>query len=198
MDSITKITRILLAAAFLIAVAGRTALASPVIYNEGTALVTFPPVVNLAGASNPGMTIVNGTQNQQPSELELSGLGSGTFVITATSDGTIGDFIRVYNSSCFAGACFIESNSFDSVSPASLMPEPIPASGDLFVLIQPNGAEGNDFSITVTTSGGGTSSVPEPSTAALAGLGLTAALALVASGRGRRATSWPTVSPHAR
>jgi hypothetical protein len=176
MDSIAKLTRILLAIASFAVAAGRPALASSIVYNEGTALQTFPPAVDLAAA---GTTPVNGTQTGFASEWEVSGLGSGTFTITASSDGVSGDYLRVYNSSCFAGACFIESNTFDNASSANFMSEPIPATGDLFFLVQFNSSEQNDFSVTVTTSGGGTSSAPEPSTLPLVGLGVTGALAIL-------------------
>lgn len=162
-------------------VSGGVALATTIVYNEGTAMQTFPPVVNLAAEANPGTTTVNGMQTTDPSEWELSGLGSGTFTITASSDGLTGDSLSVYSASCFAGACFIENNTINNAGPTDFLARPIPVTGDLFFLIQA-GMEENDFSVSVTTTGG-SSSVPEPSTIALVGLGLAAAAVRVRASR---------------
>ena len=179
---INKFARHVAATLLLTVVSGGAALASTIIYNEGTALQTFPPLVNLAAETNPGTTTVNGTQTGVASEWEINGLGSGTFTITASSDGLTGDYLRVYSASCFAGACFIESNTLDNAGPTNFISKPIPATGDLFFLIQPN-SEDNDFSVSVTTTGG-SSSAPEPSTIALVGLGLASAATVLRKRRG--------------
>lgn len=180
---IDKFARHVAATLCLTVASGGAAVASTIVYNEGTALQTLTPLVNPAAETNPGTTTVNGTQTGFDSEWEISGLGTGTFTITASSDGLTGDYLRVYSASCFVGACFIESNTLDNAGLTNFISRPIPATGDLFFLIQPN-SEDNDFSVSVTTTGG-SSSAPEPSTIALVALGLASAAMIPRKRRGQ-------------
>lgn len=152
------------------------AFANAVIYNEGMSLQGFS-ATNLAGATNPGTTTVNATETESGAFdlFGILGLGSGTYTVTATTDGAVGLTLQLYSSSCYSNACFISEEPFDSASSLIFSPSAIPATGELYFLVDESVTETDDYSVTVTTSGGGSSSTPEPSTAAT----VAAALALV-------------------
>jgi len=152
------------------------AFSNAIIYNEGTSLQAFP-ATTLAAATNPGTTTVNATETDSGVDdlFGILDLGSGTYTLTATTDGAVGLILQLYSSSCYTNACYITTYVFDSASSLMTGPSAIPATGELYFLLDESVTETDDYSVTVTTSGGASSSAPEPSTAAT----VAAALALV-------------------
>src|SRR5579863_8352143 len=135
------------------------AFANAVIYNEGMSVQGFP-ATNLAAATNPGTTTVNATENVSGVDdvFGLLGLGSGTYTVTASTDGAVGLTLQLYSSSCYSNACFLNEESFDSASSLFFGSSAIPATGVLYFLLDESVTETDDYSVTVTTSGGASSS----------------------------------------
>ncbi len=178
---IGKFSRTLLATTCLTVASGGAALAGTVTYPEGTSLPSQPPPTDpltpLAAAANPGTTVVTGSisGNNVAAWFELTGLGTGTFTVDASTDGTPnGATIYVFNDSDLTIPDALETNTFVSGTDAVFGALAIPADGNVVVDVQTNNESANDFSVTVNTTG----SVPEPSTIATVGLGLAGALAL--------------------
>ena len=111
------------------------------------------------------------TQQEQHTEFELTGLGIGTFTFNATSTGTNGDIFNFCPDSSFVG-CTSEGFA-DFSSPLNLPAMAIPASGNLFIETAPRFEQANSYTVTVNTQ-----PTPEPSTIAMAGLGLATLLSL--------------------
>jgi len=177
-NAIRKFARTLLATTCLTAASSGVVVASTITYNEGTSLTTFPPVTDLAAAAIPGTTIVNASESGQMTEFELSALGIGTFTLDLAIDtaNNLGDTISVFSDSSFSASSLIESGSASSTlspGPLGLASIPIPTSGNLFIQTKPNSESSNSFTVTVNTQG-----APEPSTIAMAGLGLATLITL--------------------
>jgi hypothetical protein len=184
---IGKFARTLLATTCLTVASAGAALANACTYNEGNAVETFPPIVSLsAAATSPGTTTTCGNiaMDGGTSEFELTGLGSGTYTVSAITTGAqgfLGEFLYIATDSGFSNLV-VNDEFFSGTGPLSVPVATIPADGDLYFKVQHGNESADSFSVAVTTTAapGG---VPEPSTLAMAGLGLAGALAL---GRKRR------------
>lgn len=176
---IGKFARTLLAGTCLTAATGGAALAGSITYGPATSpstndAFTFSPTAAFPAATTPGVTILNFTQDGQETEFDITGLGSGAFTLSATTNDEAGDFISVYGGPGFTN--FIAEGGFTGGSPFNIGATAIPGSGELVISTEPNDESSNSFTVTVTTSA--PSGVPEPSTVGLVGLGLAGALTL--------------------
>jgi hypothetical protein len=170
---IGKFARTLMATTCLTAASSGAALATTIYppFPAGENPLVQTPLTVLPADPNPGTTIVNVTQNQQQSWFELIGLGPGTFTFSATSNGSNGDLFNFCSDATFL-SCISEGFASSS-APLNLPAMAIPASGDLFVHTTPRFEQANSYTVTVNTQG-----APEPSTIAMAGLGLAALVSL--------------------
>jgi hypothetical protein len=155
-------------------------MAGTISYTEGSGgqpanFALTAPGTALAAATNPGTTIVNGTVsgNFTLDWFELTGLGSGTFTAGATTDGTFGDQIFIFDPANLGVP--LESRTFTNTEAASFGSLSIPGSGNLAIEIQTVNESSNGYTVTVNTTGG---AVPEPGTIGLVGVGLAGALTL--------------------
>ncbi len=173
--SIGKFARTLLATTCLTVASGVSALAGTVSYTEGVNPASpsdFPssgPGTSLAGAINPGTTIVNGgvPSFSDIDWFDITGLGSGSFTLAATvSSGSAA--IHVFDDTNLGTA--LESQALvNSGTPASFGSIAIPADGNVAVELAGSNEGTNPYTVTLTTTG---SSTPEPATIATVGLGL--------------------------
>src|SRR5579862_5269778 len=136
--SIGKFARTLLATTCLTVASGVAALAGTVTYTEGSGgLPTdFPgsgPGTSLAGAANPGTTVVNGgvPTFSDIDWFDITGLGSGSFTLSATlSSGSAA--IHVFDDTNLGSA--LESQALvSSGTPANFGALAIPADGNVAV-----------------------------------------------------------------
>ena len=167
---IGKFARTLLATTCLTAASAGAAMANTVYppFPPGETPTTQTPLTVLtADPNNPGITTIDVTQNQSNTWFELTGLGLGTFTFEATSSGNLGDNFNFCTDATFL-TCTLEGVASSS-APLNLPTTAIPGSGNLFVHTTPVSEQANSYSVTVTTQA---PQVPEPSTIAMAGLGL--------------------------
>ncbi len=181
---IGKFARTLLATTCLTVASSAAALAGTITYTEGVGGLPsdFPNTAGsatpLSAATIPGTTIVNGhTPGGDVDWFELTGLGTGTFTVTAAiTSGTGEDTLNVFENT--PSPLNIFTSGFDNGESAGSGSIAIPTNGDLFIEVLRNAGTGegsNGYHVTVNTTG---SSVPEPSTIATVGLGLAGAFAL--------------------
>jgi hypothetical protein len=105
--------------------------------------------------------------------FELTGLGAGTFTLTATELSEFGEAaVTVFND---ANAVLEGPTLFDEGEDASFGSTPIPGDGNLVIEVAQQFESSGNYTVTVNTTA---SSVPEPSTAVAVGLGLAGALTL--------------------
>jgi hypothetical protein len=181
---IGKFARTLLATTCLTVASSAAALAGTITYTEGTtpAPADFPNTMgsatSLSAATISGTTIVDGhTAGGDVDWFELTGLGTGTFTVTADhTSGAGSDTINVLETA--PSTLNIFTSGFDSGESAGSGSIAIPTNGDLFIEVLRNAGTGessNGYQVTVNTTA---SSVPEPATIAMVGLGLAGAFAL--------------------
>lgn len=80
---IGRFARTLLATTCLTVAGGATAMAGTMLYSEGGTLTDLSTPTQLAAATLPGTTTVTGFFDEADNEFELTGLGTGTFTISA-------------------------------------------------------------------------------------------------------------------
>jgi hypothetical protein len=171
-----------------------SALAGTITYTEGAGGLpadfpgTFGSATAAVAAANPGTTIVNGAVNNAGSDprdfFELTGLGAGNFTLSAmVTEGGNGT-VYVFNTSgtLLEGGGGPQTNGaglfgFTSpgVNPLNFGSLAIPGNGDLVIEVEMWHEDASNYTITVNTT---PSSVPEPSTAGMVGLGVAGALTL--------------------
>jgi hypothetical protein len=177
---IGKFGRTLLATTCLTVASGGAALAGTITYTEGLGGLPadFPntfPGTPLAAATLPGTTTVNGFVNGEDSldYFELTGLGTGTFTLTATEISEFGEAAVVVETD--AASVLAGPLDFDQGENATVSSMAIPVDGNLVIEIENQFESSGNYSVTVNTTG---STVPEPSTLIPVGLGLAGALTL--------------------
>lgn len=175
-----KFARTLLGATCLTAATGAAALATPVTYTESSDWGdTIGSPTSLAAAANPGMTILNGEVSSRDTDfVELTGLGSGTFSVTADEgESTRNAIVSLFTTGDVAiGSATTFGSHGGASNPADLGPFTIPGNGDVIVEIRQGGSGEGTQSYTITLNS--QSSVPEPATFGMVGLGLAGAVAL--------------------
>jgi hypothetical protein len=173
---IGKFARTLLASTCLTAASSGAAMAStvyPPFPSGENPTVQSPLTVLLADPNNPGATIVTVSQTQSNTWFELTGLGLGTLTFDATSTGTLGDSFNFCTDATFL-SCAPEGSASLS-APLNLPSMAIPGSRNLFIHTTPVSEQANSYTVTVNTQA---PQVPEPSTSAMAGLGLATLITL--------------------
>jgi hypothetical protein len=190
----SKFARALLATTCLTVASGGAAMAGGCTFAEGGSLDSLTPPVSptqLTATPNPGVTTVCGADYTEAGAYiafwELTGLGVGNYMISAYADPPVSENVAgavaptvygdlyVSSTSSFSGD-IVDDAELGQSSSIVLSTTVIPANGDLFFTVAlPQGAQNNQFGVTVTTTA---PSTPEPSTVATTGLGLAGALAL--------------------
>jgi hypothetical protein len=133
---IGKFARALLATTCLTVASAGAALANNCTYNEGNAVETFPPIVSLTATTNPGATTTCGNVAMDGgiSEFELTGLGSGSYTVSAVTTGAqsfLGEFLYISTNSGFTGLV-VTDEFFSGTEPLSVPVATIPGNGDLY------------------------------------------------------------------
>jgi hypothetical protein len=183
--SIGKFARTLLATTCLTAASGGAALAGTISYTEGSAPAPGTFSTNFSGALTtslpaatiPGITNVSGSVNGEDSLafFELTGLGTGTFTLTATEFSEFGEAAVTVLTD---GDAVLEGpTDFDEGEMASFGSMSIPSDGNLVIEVEQLMESPSNFTVSVDTTAS-TATVPEPSTIATVGLGLAGALTL--------------------
>jgi hypothetical protein len=147
--------------------------AGTITYTEGATLSNTSPGTPLAAATDPGTTIVTGFVGGTPTVewFELTGLGIGTFTVSATTDNVAhGATISVFTDT----PTLLESGVFTNGAPQNFGALPIPGDQNVVFEVHTNSESPNNWTVTVNT----TSTTPEPGTLGSLGLGLAGALAL--------------------
>jgi hypothetical protein len=175
--TIGRFARTLLATTCLTVASTGAALASTInIYTEGTppAPADFPNTG--PGTALPGgtiETIVNGhvTLSGDPFDwFEITGLGTGTFIVSAIADSGAPDEIGVYSDSNLTTP--LEGlTAFTTSTAANFGALAIPGDGNVVIEIAATNEGSGNYTATL-------SSAPEPSTIATVALGLAGAFAL--------------------
>jgi hypothetical protein len=177
---IGRFARTLLATTCLTVASTGAALAGSInTYTEGTspAPTDFPntgPGTALPGGTTE--TIVNGhvtLAGDQFDWFEITGLGAGTFTVSAIADSGDADSISIFNTSNLSTP--LEGpTSFNTTTAANFGAVAVPGNGDVVVEIAATNEGSGNYTVTLNN----TSSVPEPSTIATVALGLAGAFAL--------------------
>jgi hypothetical protein len=189
--SIGKFARTLLATTCLSAASGGAALAGTISYGPGAPAnysATFAGALTtpLSAATIPGTTNVSGqvTSEDNVDFFELTGLGTGTFTLTATALGEVGEAAVTLSEFVETVTVFTDGDTtlegptaFDFGDMASFASMSIPTDGNLVVEVEQNFESSANYTVTVNTTAP-TATVPEPSTIATVGLGLAGALTL--------------------
>ena len=187
---VSRFAKTLLGATCLTAATGGAALAGSITYSEGSGIAPSPwpttaPGTALPAAGNPGTTIVNGFTNDSNARdgfFELTGLGIGTFTLSADVTEGGDTVIRVFDdsSNLLEGGGDHQTSGPGLFGPTTSNPLNfsslgIPSDGNLVIEILDYHEDSASYSVTVNTTGNG---VPEPTTVGLVGLGLAGALTL--------------------
>lgn len=148
---------------------GEAALAGTITYTEGTSPApadfanTFGTASLLTAAAFPGTTIVNASvDGSNPVDFfELTGLGTGTFIVGATALSGAGVITVLTDADAI-----IEGPSAFAAGGTSFGGVAIPATGNLIIEIEDVGTGSTSYTVTVDTLGSVTPT-PEPGTVGL-------------------------------
>jgi hypothetical protein len=192
---VSKFAKTLLGATCLTAATGGAAVAGTITYQEGVGgqpsdwSNTFGAATSVAGATIPGTTILMGSVafaggNDDPADfVEVTGLGAGTFTVSALSTGgeaagTATLYVLNSSDTLLEGGGGPQVDGAGLFGPGGVNPlnfgsMAIPGDGNLVIEVE-EWHEGNAaYTVTINTANG---AVPEPGTLGLVGLGLAGAL----------------------
>jgi PEP-CTERM motif len=192
---VSKFAKTLLGATCLTAATGGAAMAGNITFTEGSGGVPSPfsssqasPTPLTVNAGPPEMITVNGSTNGDSAPagfFELTGLGTGTFTLSAQVTEGGDTAISVFTDASLGNTLLEGGGGFQTLGPGLFGPDfsnplnfpslAIPSDGNLVIEMDVYQEDSAGYTVTVNTAAG---SVPEPSTLGMLGLGLAGALTL--------------------